>query len=345
MDVINLLDDEELDGIEDVRYRMNSRFLDVAIGGGFPRGLIEVYGKESSGKSMLMLQQAGAVLRAGGCALIFDQEDYFQQSKSNMNRIKVLLGIDKFSDYVIKDKKGITSKDSQLIVIRADTLEEALKTTDSQAKYWRTDGICAETAPVFVGHDSLAHTETEAESSRDYNAKEYASSAGVLSRTLKKFSTAAYNYGIVYFVLNQMRDKIGVMWGAKTGTPGGNAVKFAAHIRIQMSVMKTNPDGCDILFQIKKNKTFIPNREFIMPFTYMAGFDDLGAAIMVLKRFGLLVQTGKGYNVRKPKDKEYNYHFSKNMDESQRDKLIDFGLKVFAQNEYLAGRKKAGEND
>lgn len=310
-------------GIDDgVRYSTGFMMLDAMLGGGLPRGVVEVYGNESTGKSALSTQIIGHCLRVGGCAKLYDQEDAFTPQ-----RFEQLANVS-LQDYMHFNNKKQVLEDSNFIPVRAETLEDVLADMPAQSAVWYKNGVCSDGAPLIFNLDSLAQTETKAEESRGYDKQEFSSTAATLSRNLKKTATATHKHGFIFLVVNQMREKVGVMFGDKNTTPGGKAIKFAAMLRLQLQNFKTLENGNLIKFTSKKNKVFYPFRTLIMPFDYDTGFSDFGAAVETLKLLKLATLSAKSIIVR---GENKDYTFPKHPDDEGKLKLIKFAVRKYGE--------------
>jgi recombination protein RecA len=351
VDIIDLLSDSEKSPIP----RFSTQFLQLnsLLGGGFPRGITELYGGESTGKTTLALQLGGHFTREGGYTRLWDQEDTFQNDPKSLDRIKGLLGINDFSDYINnltvanKRSKSNGKKFSSLVVARAETMEEMLHEIESNAAMFRSQKLIPPDQPIYEIDDSLAATETLAEESRGYADKEMASLPASLSRNLKKFTKAAYKYNIVLLCVNQIREKIGVIWGDKDTTPGGRAVKFYAQIRLKMTVVKSLPGGAIVQIQSVKNKVNIPKRRLLMPFTYMGGFSAFDTAMLTLQQFKLAQRIRGGYLLRKNLEEDFTIEIPEfdKLSISKADRVMQFADRIYQENDCFVkfGNKQGGE--
>jgi len=182
--------------------------------GGWPVGrIIELYGEEAIGKSTLCYQAMGEVQRLGGIPIMFDIE---QAASENIMRA---CGVDM--------RKIITSRLTSLEEI-FDALEKNLQTIIETPRY--------RDKPVFICMDSLAQMSVDAEIESDYelNMNTGLQKAKLLGLALRKITPFLNKANAVLIIVNQQRDKIGVSFGDPKTTPGGNALKFAASIRLQL---------------------------------------------------------------------------------------------------------------
>jgi recombination protein RecA len=311
------------------RWSTGFEFLDALCGGGLPRGLTEMFGNESSCKSALLNHIMGHCLSVGGASQLYDQEDAFE-----VPRFQNLTGLtlEKFID---RDSKNRITSDSKFIPARADTLEEMLADVETQSAHWR-EHILTPEAPILFGLDSLASTESKAEAERGYDKQEMASIPAALSRNLKKTISAAHRANFMLLVINQTREKVNVMFGDKTSTPGGKAIKFYAMMRIKMQNIKTRPDGLDIQLTTVKNKIDRPKRTLVMPFNYETGFSDIETAKYLLKAYGYLKQSAKKIQIKTNKGW---IEMPKDTDDPR---LIKLALKLYHANHRLV--RNAGDD-
>lgn len=321
------------------RWSTGFRMLDCMIGGGLGRGVVEVAGKESCGKSMLCYQIMGNCLRKGGAAQLYDQEDAFIPDRAEqLMRVRL-------ADVMARQQDGkLDAVNSRFIPSRAESLEDLLEDTSVQSKLWRTSDILPHNAHIIFCMDSLAGTETNAEVSRGYHDKEYASIPASLSRNLRKTISVAHRQRFTLLLINQVRDKIGVMFGKKTDTPGGNALKFYCMLRIEMTIIKTLPAGKLIRLRSIKNKMDEPMRTLVMPYTYRRGFDDFETARETLIRLKAGKRTSGAFQVRTDDGSWVNFpKVKKDYDKDSRNFIITHALKIYRQHDRLVDQKDSDE--
>jgi len=256
--------------------------LDLMFGGGIPLGrIIEVFGDESTGKSLLAWTIAKAWQEQGGVVVVFDTEA--TAPRKFMRRVGVNI--------------------EELIYRRPDTIEElekelllllnVLTKADKEAKI------------LFI-HDSIAATCSAGEWEYDKKAKmlvpkeaEMAARARAMSRLMRHCAAVISKYNAVYIGVNQVRDKIGVMFGEKTTTPGGRAIKFHASLRLQLNrggridVEGQRPIGVICNAFVKKNKCAEPFRKAPLRIIWKRGFDEWAGLAEVLEESGRIVSGGK----------------------------------------------------
>lgn len=238
--------------------------LDLTLGvGGWPKGrIIEAYGGESSGKSTLLLQSAAETQKQGGTAVLVEPEQTF------VTEYAQALGVD-------------TDK---LLVIQPDTAEQAMGIILDLIK----SGV------DFIGLDSIAAMVPLAVIQGDVGDAHVGLKARLMSQVMPQIATELKKTGGVLFMVNQIRDKIGVMYGDPTTTPGGWAVPFHASIRLALSSIKVKMGGTSnvIVFRVKKNKVATPFTSCEIPIEYGKGFSATSQYFDVGVTIGLIEQGG-----------------------------------------------------
>lgn len=249
--------------------------LDLMFGDGVPLGrIIEVYGDESTGKSLLGWTIAKAFQKAGGVVVVFDTEA--TAPKKFMTRVGVNV-----DELIYRRPQTIEDLELELL-----TIHEALTKADKNIK-------------ILYLHDSVAATPSKGEFTYDAKTKmfipkeaEMASRARAMSRLMRHLSLKLADSQATYVAINQVRDKVGVLYGEKTTTPGGRALKFHASIRIQLSrgqridAEGAKPIGVVCNAFIKKNKVAEPFRKAPLRIIWSEGFDRFGGLAEVLEQLG-----------------------------------------------------------
>jgi len=251
--------------------------LDVALGGqGIPRGrIIEIFGPESSGKTTLALHVAAQAQRLGGIAAIIDAEHAFDPTWGK--------------------KLGVEL--DTLLVSQPNSGEEAMQITEMLVKSNAVDVIII---------DSVAALVPKAELEGDMGSSHVGLQARLMSQAMRKLTGVIARTRTAVIFINQIREKIGVMFGSPETTPGGRALKFYASCRIDVRRIGQLKDGEEVVGQrvrakIVKNKVAPPFRlaEFDMMHTngisYEGDLLDLGTTHKVVARSGSWFKLGETY--------------------------------------------------
>ena len=217
--------------------------LDVALGvGGLPRGrVIEIYGPESSGKTTVALHAVASAQAAGGIAAFIDAEHALDPDYAKA------LGVDT----------------DALLVSQPDTGEQALEITDMLVRSGALD---------IVVIDSVAALVPRAEIEGEMGDSHVGLQARLMSQALRKLTGALSNSGTTLIFINQLREKIGVMFGSPETTTGGKALKFYASVRLDVRRIETLKDGTDAVgnrtrIKVVKNKCLAEGSLIFDPIT------------------------------------------------------------------------------
>jgi recombination protein RecA len=245
--------------------------LDLALGvGGYPRGrVVEIFGPESSGKTTLALHAIAEAQRLGGIAAFIDAEHAL--------------------DVTYAAKLGVEHKD--LLISQPDTGEQGLEIAEQLVR----SGACD-----IIVVDSVAALVPRAEIEGDMGDPHMGVQARLMSQALRKLTAVvARNNAIVVFI-NQIRMKIGVMFGNPETTTGGNALKFYASVRLDIRRIGAIKDGESVVgnrtrVKVVKNKVAPPFREAEFDIRYGVGVDRCAEAIDLAADRGLVEKSGSFY--------------------------------------------------
>ncbi|WP_338822888.1 recombinase RecA [Mycoplasmopsis felifaucium] len=253
-------------------FSTGSYLLNNAIGvGGYPKGrIVEIYGPESSGKTTLCLHAIAEVQKSGGIAAFIDAEHAIDPNYAKN------LGVDL----------------NNLILSQPDSGEQAMEIVDILAKSGAIDLIVV---------DSVAALVPLAELEGDMKDQQIGVQARLMSKALRKITANLSKKKTTVLFVNQIREKIGVMFGNPETTTGGRALKFYSSIRIEVRKSTSITDGKDITgneikIKVVKNKVAAPYKSFTTEILFSKGIDTLNELIELACEKGIFVKKGAWYS-------------------------------------------------
>ena len=267
--------DEQIEDVEVIPT--GSIALDCALGvGGYPRGrIIEIYGPESSGKTTLAIHAIAETQKAGGIAAFIDAEHAFDRFYA------AKLGVDV----------------DNLWISQPDNGEQALEIADQ---------LIRSSAIDILVIDSVAALTPKKEIDGDMGDSNVGLQARLMSQALRKLTSNISKTNTTCIFINQLREKIGVMFGSPETTTGGNALKFYASVRLDIRKVTSLKDGDQVVgnqvrVKVVKNKVAPPFRKAEFEITFGEGISKIGE----------IVDLGVEYDIIKKSGSRYSYQDSK----------------------------------
>src|SRR5690625_52512 len=248
--------------------------IDIALGiGGYPKGrVIEIYGPESSGKTTVALHAIAQAQKAGGQAAFIDAEHALDPNYAKA------LGVDI----------------DELLLSQPDTGEQALELAEALVRSGAIDIVVVDSAAALV---------PSAEIEGEMGDSHIGLQARLMSQALRKLSGAINRSNTIAVFINQIREKVGVMFGSPETTPGGRALKFYSSVRVEVRRAETLKQGNEMVgnktrLKIVKNKVAPPFKEAMVDIMYGKGISKEGELLDIGSELDIVTKSGAWYSYK-----------------------------------------------